>query len=362
MKDDLKYWLAFSHVNQIGSARLLRLQKHFSTLELAWQAKPSDYLAAGLDQRTVDYLLLAKNSIDPDNLLTELERHQIGVCLFTDENFPPLLKQIYDPPAILYFRGQLVTEGITLAIVGTRRISAYGAQVVKDIIPHLCQYHLITVSGLALGVDALVHQETLAVGGKTIAVLGNGLDDANLYPSSNRYLAQKIIASGGVIFSEYPPGTLPLKQHFPRRNRLIAGLSQGVLIIEGDIESGSLITAAAALEQNREIMAIPGSIYSPNSAGPNELIKKGAHLIRNYRDVMDIMDLKEISQTNEIPTPTDPQQKLIWQILSNEPLEIDELIRQTGLGAADVNIQISIMELKKMVRKMTDGKISKNQS
>lgn len=360
MKDDLKYWLAFSQVNQIGPARLMRLRKYFTDLKIAWQAKPTDYLAAGLDQRTVDYLLLAKKLIDPDNLLTELERHQISVCLFTDENYPPLLKQIYDPPAILYYRGKLVTEGMTLAIVGTRRISPYGTQLVKDIIPPLCQYHLITVSGLALGVDALVHQETLAGGGKTIAVLGNGLDDANLYPSSNRYLAKKIIAADSVIISEYPPGTLPLKQHFPRRNRIIAGLSQGVLIVEGDIESGSLITASAALEQNREVMAIPGSVYSPNSTGPNELIKKGAHLIRNYRDIMDILDLKEISQTNQTPTPTDPQQKLIWEILNHEPLEIDEIIRQTGLGAADVNMQISIMELKKMIRKMTNNKIAKN--
>lgn len=359
MNADLKYWLAFSRINQIGSARLLRLHKYFTDLEIAWNAKPSDYLATGLDQRTIDYLILTKKLIDPDKLLTELEHYGINVCLFIDENYPPLLKQIYDPPAILYYRGKLINEGITLAIVGTRKNSPYGTQIVKDIIPPLCQYHLITVSGLALGIDALVHQETLAVGGKTIAVLGSGLDDANLYPSTNRYLAQKIISAGGLVISEYPPGTMPLKQHFPRRNRIIAGLSQGVLIIEGDIDSGSLITAAVALEQNREIMAIPGSVYSPNSAGPNELIKKGAHLIRNYHDIIDILDLKEISQPYQITTPTDPQQKIIWEILNHEPLEINEIIRKTGLKAADVNAQISIMELKKMIKKLTNGKIAK---
>ncbi len=360
MEDDLKYWLAFSRINQIGPARLIRLQKYFTNLKIAWEALPEEYLAAGLDQRTVDHLIMEKKSIDPDELLMELERHHIGVCLFSDKNYPPLLKEIYDPPAILYYRGKIINEGITLAIVGTRKISPYGTQLVKDIIPPLCQYNFITVSGLALGVDALVHQETLAVGGKTIAVLGNGLDDANLYPSSNRYLAKKIIDNGGSIISEYPPGTMPLKQHFPRRNRIISGLSQGVLIIEGDIESGSLITAAAALEQNREVMAIPGSIYSSNSAGPNELIKRGAHLIRNHHDIIEIFDLKEISQTNHSSEPTDPQQKLIWQILATEPMEIDEIIRQTGLPAATVNTQISIMELNKKIRKMTNGKIAKN--
>jgi len=359
MHKDLKYWLSFSRVPQIGSSRLLRLLKYFPDLKTAWEATQSDYLAAGLDQRTVNYLHLSKKSIIPDSLVAELEKYQIKICLFIDADYPPLLKQIYDPPALLYYRGQLINNQPLLAIVGTRKISAYGIQVIKDLIPPLCQYQLVTVSGLALGVDALVHQKTIQANGQTMAVLGSGLDDENLYPSSNRFLAKQIITNGGAIISEYPPGTLPLKQHFPRRNRIISGLTSGVLVIEGDIESGSLITAASALEQNREVMAVPGSIYSANSTGPNQLIKQGAHMITHYRDILEILDLQEISATSQPAAPTDPQQKIIWDILSSEPITVDELIRQTGLNAAIINMHLSLLELNNLVHKMADGKIIK---
>ncbi len=352
---DLKYWLAFSHLPQIGAARLLSLLKFFPNLKTAWQASDQEINQTNLDQRSKENIILHRVNIDPDKLLAEVEKQQIKIWLFTDQSYPPLLKEIYDPPAILYYRGDLNIQKNTLAIVGTRKISPYGTQIVKDLIPPLCHYHLVTVSGMALGVDALVHQETLSADGQTVAVLGNGLDDANLYPSSNRYLAKKIIAAGGLLISEYPPGTLPLKQHFPRRNRIISGLSQAVLVIEGDIESGSLITATTALEQNREVMAVPGSIYANNSAGPNNLIKKGAHLISGYQDIIDILNLQEIYQP-PIAQPTDPKQQLIIEILTSQPMDIDEIIRRTQIPAAEINMHLSIMELQKMIKKMADGK------
>jgi len=356
---DLKYWLAISRLSQIGSARLLKLWHYFKNMEAAWNASRESLREAKLDERSIEIFFLEKNKINPEELLTELDEHHIQVARIIDPIYPPLLKQIYDPPALLYFLGKLEDEHTPLAIVGTRKISSYGTRLIKDIVPHLVAQEITTISGLALGVDALVHIETLRAQGRTIAVLGGGLDSQNLYPSSNRYLANKIVAENGSLISEYPPGTMPLKQHFPRRNRIISGLAQGVLIVEGDLESGSMITAQLALDQNREIMAIPGSIYSSNSSGPNNLIKKGATLITSYNDILEVLNLKEISTPQKTYVPINEIEKIILDFLNADTQDIDEIIRKSGKSTAVIHSCLTILELKHVIRKLDNNTIVK---
>lgn len=348
---DLKYWLAFTHLPNIGPLRLMRLVKYFPDLATAWQATGQDYLAAGLEPKIVAALSHEKTLINPDELLQQLTEHKISAIHLKDENYPPLLKQIYDPPPVLYCLGNISQEQTKLAVVGTRKISTYGQQLVRNIIPQLVNQHITTISGLALGVDALVHQTTLEQGGMTVAVLGGGLDEQNLYPSSNRYLAKKIVAAGGLLISEYPPGTLPLKQHFPKRNRLISGLASGVLIIEGSQQSGSLITARCALEQNREVMTIPGNIYSVNSAGPNSLIKQGATPVTEIEDILNCLNLQIIQETSQrLAAPSDEQEAVILDIIGQQPLTLDEIIRQSKLPAALVGSKLTLLEIKGFIK------------
>ncbi len=349
---DLKYWLAFTRLPNIGPARLQRITKYFSDLTTAWQASGSEYIAAGIEPKIAATLNHEKTLINPDELLAELDQHNISAVHIKNKDYPSTLKQIYDPPSVLYYKGKLNQDQTILAVVGTRKISNYGIQVVKDIIPQLVGQHITTISGLALGVDALVHQTTIEAGGQTIAVLGGGLDEQNLYPSANRHLANKILAADGVIISEYPPGTLPLKQHFPKRNRLISGWARGVLIIEGNIDSGSLITARSALEQNREVMAIPGSIYAAGSAGPNSLIKLGAAMVSEVEDILNCLNLQLINQSQSSPAfiPDDKEEAKILKIMTREPVELDELIRQSKLPAATVTSKLSVLEIQGLVK------------
>ncbi len=347
----IAYWLALSQAPQLGPLRLNRLWQALGTAANIWQADKNELQQAGLDQRSLDLLLEYRRQTNPEKLLTELDQHDIKAICWEDDDYPHLLKQIYDPPPVIYFKGSWNQTDINLAIVGTRKISTYGQAIVKKIIPEIVRQQITTVSGLALGVDGLVHQETIQAGGKTIAVLGSGLDNANLYPTSNRYLVEKIINSDGLVLSEYPPGTPPLPQHFPRRNRIIAGLAQGTLVIEADLESGSLITASYALEQNREVMAIPGSIFANGSSGTNKLIKQGAKLVDNINDILDCLQLQIIDkQTSQPFTPANDNEKKIYDTLSSNPIALDEIIRQTQLDSSTVNTTISLLEIKGVVK------------
>ena len=202
--------------------------------------------------------------------------------------YPQLLSQIYDPPAVLYARGnQLLLNQPALAMVGSRQHSSTASLIINQLMPELVSVGLTIISGLAIGIDTLVHQATLDCQGKTIAVLGNGLDNQSIYPRSNYQLAQNILQQGGLLLSEHPLGSQPQPWHFPRRNRLISGLSLGVVIVEAALPSGSLITAKHALEQGREVMAVPGSIMSAQTAGTNYLIKQGAGIITSAQDILD---------------------------------------------------------------------------
>ena len=265
-----------------------------------------------------------------------------------------MLKEIYNPPALLYYKGNLENIDLSIAVVGTRKISNYGKQVTPMIVKPLAENKVVIVSGLAYGVDSLAHQATVEVKGRTIAVLGSGLDRQSIYPSSNRHLADKIIGYDGAVISEYPMGTLPFKGNFPSRNRIIAGLSLGILVIEGSEDSGSLITAQLGLEQNRDVFAVPGNIYQDSSKGPNKLLKMGAKPVLSAQDILEELDFKQIVKYHKPHnvSPENDQEKLILEKLNGEPLHIDKITQATGLSHSLVSSTLALMEMKGLVKNL----------
>ncbi|MCX6811603.1 MAG: DNA-processing protein DprA, partial [Candidatus Berkelbacteria bacterium] len=252
MTEDKKYWLALNSCPEIGAANLYKLANHFSSMKKAWQAG-IELKNAGIKNDIILAIKKARNEINPDEEWKRIEKERIGIITFKENNFPEQLREIPDPPAMLYIKGELKTgDEIAVAIVGTRRMSQYGRQVTEEITSTIAVAGVTVVSGLARGVDAVAHQTALEAGSRTIAILGCGLDEDSIYPPENKILAQKIIKGRGAVISEFHLGTPPLKHHFPMRNRIISGLSVAVLVTECPIPSGALITARTALEQGRD--------------------------------------------------------------------------------------------------------------
>ncbi|NIA18317.1 MAG: DNA-protecting protein DprA, partial [Actinobacteria bacterium] len=351
--NDLKYLIALTHFPKFGPVRIGRIKKRFSFWEDAFHAPTQELIRAGIEENIAEEFAAARNSINPEEIMEKLEKENIKIVAADDKLYPKPLKEIYGPPALIYYRGLLSEdEEFNLAVVGSRKYSSYGQMAVEQIVEDLAKNNLTIVSGLALGIDALAHNATLKARGRTIAVLGSGLDKQSIYPSSNRYLADKIVDSGGAIISEFPIGSPPLKHHFPQRNRVISGLSLGTLVIEASRKSGSLITARFALEQNREVFAVPGSIYSPNSDGANDLIKKGAKTTTCAADIMETLDLAQVSAyiDNKKIIPETPEEENLLNHLKKEPMHINDLIRLTKLDTNIINSTLTIMEMKGMIR------------
>ena len=268
MDKEISFWVALSTHNKIGARTFAKLYKRFKTLEKVWKASRVDIVSCGIDKAQVDAVIEVVSNKDPDKEMSKVKKLGLDVLILPDPKYPKILKEVADPPGVLYVKGTIKPEDeASLAIVGSRKYSEYGRRVVEKIVFEISKSKLTIVSGLALGIDALAHEEALDNNLRTIAVLGCGLDQ--IYPVSNIRLADKILKSGGAIVSEFPVGMPALRYNFPIRNRIIAGLSLGTLVIEGAIESGSLITAQAAIEYNREVFAVPGSIFSEISQGPN---------------------------------------------------------------------------------------------
>jgi len=272
-----------------------------------------------------------------------------------EEGYPVLLKGIKNPPNPLYIQGSFDPNENHLAVVGTRHFSEYGKLVVSRFVKDLAQAGLVIVSGLALGIDSLVHQAALEAGGKTIAVLGSGLDV--IYPYSNRSLVKKIIEKGGAIISEHPLGTKPFKGNFPTRNRIISGISLGVLVIECPEKSGAMITARYAFEQGRKVFAVPGDIFKKNSQGTNKLIKLGARLVEKPQDILEVFGLDEVKVgSNDREVITDEKEKLILKYLSGQQsVHIDRLIELTGLPAREIGEILTTMEIQGKVKSLGNG-------
>jgi DNA processing protein len=279
---------------------------------------------------------------------------EIKTINIKDKNYPRLLKKIKDAPEVLYYRGEILPNENCFAIVGTRRYSSYGKQVALEITGDLAEAGLIIVSGLAPGIDTFSHTAAVERKKRTIAVLGTGLDEKSIYPQSNLKLARKILETGGCLISEYPPGTPGSQFTFPNRNRIISGLSLGVLVVEAKQKSGALITANYAFSQNRKVFAIPGPIYSSNSKGCHYLIKQGAKLVENANDILKELNLLELPKLTSpgLVWGENEEESLILEVLKEEALDIDKIIEKTKLSAQKVASTLAILEIKGKVRNL----------
>lgn len=273
----------------------------------------------------------------------------------SDPAYPPLLAEIAQPPEQLFVRGSLeALAGPCLAVVGTRTPSSYGKQVTPALVASLARAGITIVSGLAIGIDTLAHEAALDAGGQTVAVLGSGVDEPTLYPPQNRMLARRIVEQGGAIVSEFPEGTEPKPFHFPQRNRVIAGLSKGVLVIEAREKSGALITANFALEENRDVFAVPGPITVATSTGPNRLIAAGAQAVVHADAILDAWRIEHLPLAAPSVAPNEPGHPLLAHFPAT-PIHVDDLIRSSGLPAAHVNVELAKLELIGYIRNLGGG-------
>lgn len=289
---------------------------------------------------------------DLKKVLTHLQKQEIRVVGLDEDAYPTLLRHIYDPPLALFIRGTLEPDALMLGVVGTRKMTAYGRRVTHDLVSDLAKHGITIVSGLAFGIDAQAHRATLHEGGTTIAVLGGGVDDQTITPAAHTSLAQDICRGGGAIISEYRPGTIPTKYSFPKRNRIIAGLCSGLLVIEAAHKSGALITADCALEAGRDVFAVPQNITSPTSQGTLGLIKRGATPISSAHDILDILDvpLHELHRESVHVLPTSALEEHILASLTHEGLHIDDVARITKLSSAEISSTLTTMEMKGLVK------------
>ncbi len=353
---EIKYWVGFSFIPSIGRVRLARLESHFANLADAWEAEPTELIRAGLDEKVVRAIISWRPRISLDTEMEKLEAHGVRVLTYRDAGYPSRLKEIYDYPPVLYVKGTLLPEDEwCLAVVGTRRATVYGRQITEEIVADLARSRITIASGLAKGIDSVAHHSALEAGGRSIAVFACGLD--TVYPAENASLAGRI-AERGALVSEHPLGTKPKPEYFPRRNRILSGISLGVLVVEAGNSSGALITANLALEQNREVLAVPGSILSPASRGTNRLIQEGAKLVRDYGDILEELNLGAISQqieVREIIAESDTEAQLLKQ-LSAEPIHVDEVCQTSGLPVSTVSGALAMMELKGLVRSVGNMK------
>jgi len=352
LNEDIKYWVGFNNIPGIGRVRFARLESYFGNLENAWKASAGDLRASGIDSVGLKAITKYRPDISPDQEMEKLGRYGITVLTCKDKQYPSRLKEIYDYPPVIYMRGTLLPEDEwCLAVVGTRRASVYGKQVTEELVADLAQSKITIISGLARGIDTFAHKTALKSGGRSLAVFASGLDI--VYPRENAGLARDLIEQGCII-SEYPLTTRPRAENFPRRNRILSGFSMGVMVIEAGETSGAMITARMALEQNREVFAIPGSILSPTSRGTNQLIQEGAKLVHDYQDILEELNLTTVTrqiEMKEILPETDTEAALL-RLLTAEPIHIDEVCRGSGLKMATVSGTLAMMELKGLVKQL----------
>jgi DNA processing protein len=346
------YIHAFNLLPQFGPVRLQRLQEYFGSFARAFSANPSELEQAGLGPNIVQAWVDFRKNLDLAKSMANLESNKIKICIYTDKDYPKLLASIEHRPPILYYRGSLPQpEENCLAVVGTRHITDYGKMVMPKLVGPLAQYGLVIVSGLAIGVDALAHQIALDNHGRTIAVLAGGIDDASISPGSNFKLACDILNSGGALISEYPPGKASWPQHFVVRNRIIAGLSLGTLVIECKAKSGALITAKCAKKEKRKIYAVPGPISAPFSAGPINLLRAGAKAVTCAEDIWQDLSSKNKPLRKKLVLPANllPVQLKILKLIHKRPCSFQELISITNLPTSELTAMLTTLEIKGLI-------------
>ncbi len=352
MHPQTPYYIALSKVPGVGAARVRRLLDHFGSAETAWHATLGDMLSAGLDAKSAISLVETRRTTSVDADLEQLEKLGGRALSWEDEEYPQRLKEVGGMPPVLYVLGEITPQDTwAVGIVGTRRATHYGREATERIVAGLVEAGVSVVSGMARGIDSVAHKAALNVGGRTLAVLGSGIDV--IYPPENRNLARQLIDEGlGAIIAEYPLGTLPEPANFPPRNRIISGLSLGVLVVEAAAKSGALITVEFALEQGRDVFAVPGPITNKLSEGTNNLIKKGAKCVTCAADILEELDLNMVTEHVEAvrALPTDPTERMLLEHLQDNTRHIDDLTNLTSLPASTVSAVLTMMELKGLVR------------
>ena len=355
--DDLKYWLWLNSIDGVGPIAAKRLLEQFENPRVIWDlTKKQLQMVEGIGEQTANAIIASKNQEHLDKRVNMLKKHNISCLTINRKNYPKNLKEIYSPPIVLYEKGQIELQcDICIAIVGARNATSYGMKAAYDLAKQLSQRGITVVSGMARGIDTAAHKGALEGGGKTIAVLGCGLD--YIYPPENRELMNKILKNG-LILSEYPVGTIPDARNFPARNRIISGISCGTVVIEANIKSGSLITANFALEQNREVFAVPGPIYSKLSAGTNNLIKQGAKLVSSVEDILEELNIEveNYVENNEkeenIYNNLNSDEYRIISEISTMPIHLDNIIKYTGFTIDKINTIITMLELKGLIKQL----------
>lgn len=353
MNKDLKYFIAFNQDLDLGARTMQKLLHHFGTLEEAWYTSLEQYKKLQFPEKIIAKIRELKTKIDPDQELMKVEKLAIRVLTIRDRDYPSLLKEINDPPALLYIRGELLPEDdLALAVVGSREYTYYGRQCLEKLVPQLAESGLTIVSGLALGIDSYAHREALKIThARTIAVLPTGVD--RIYPACHRSLAENIINGRGAAISEFPLGTQSYPNNFPIRNRIIAGLSLGTLVIEASLKSGSFLTAKSSLEYNREVFAVPGSIFSDKSVGTNSLIKMGAKMVTCSQDILEELNItsKKQEKSAQKIIAENKEEEAILKILDREKaLHVDKIVRLVDIDISQLNSILVMMEMKGLVR------------
>ncbi len=359
MNKDLSFYVALSQAPGIGQKRFKILVDNFKSAAEVWNS-PEKLLKQILDTSVFEEFNKFRHNTNPEKLLENIYKKDIKVLALFEKDYPEKLKEIFDPPPVLYIKGELKPEdNFALAVVGTRRVTNYGREVTETLVRQLAASGLTIVSGLARGVDSLAHKTALENGCRTIAVLGCGVDI--VYPPQNFNLAKEVVKNGALV-SEYPPGTAPIPGHFPARNRIISGLSLGTLVTEADEKSGSLITASLALEQNREVFAVPGPIYSQLSKGPSGLIKQGAKLVTLAEDILDELNIEQKQKAEKVKLiiPDNKDEEAIIKLLANEAKHIDQLQRESKFSTEKLNGLLVTMELKNLIKHQGSGEYSIN--
>ncbi|MEA3494172.1 MAG: DNA-processing protein DprA [Candidatus Margulisiibacteriota bacterium] len=356
----MKHLLAINKIEKVGPVTIKKLWEHFGSIENAWEANAENILQVeGINKNAAEAFIQNRNKIDLNQELEAIRKSDIKVLTLEDKNYPTTLKNIYAPPPVLYLKGSLQKQDEkAIAIVGTRRASRYGKEIAKKLAYELSSMGFTIVSGMAAGIDTVAHQGALEAGGRTLAIFGTGVDV--IYPRSNKELSEQISSSGALI-SEFPIGADPDKGSFPRRNRVISGLSMGTIVIEGDYTSGAMITAKCALDQGREVFAVPGNVEIDQSKGPHWLIKNGAKLVETVDDVLEelnmvrpVMTNDKLKMTNECRNYSElsDEQKKIVEVLSLEPKHIDRIVIETSLAISQVSSLLMMLEVKKIIRQL----------
>lgn len=347
IEQDLPYWIAFSRVPTVGRVRIGLLEERFGSLKDAWGASGSELRASGLTPSVVTAVEQVRRVVEPERELERVRNANVTVLTWHDIEYPHAFRNIDDPPPILYVKGTLEPDDeVRVTVVGTRNATAYGKEVTRQLAGDLAGSGVTVVSGLARGVDGIAHDIALKKGGRTIAVVGSGLDV--IYPPEHRSLFERILDNGAVM-SEYPLGAKPEARHFPRRNRLLSGLALGVLVTEAPRDSGARSTVEFALEQNREVFCVPGSIHSPASELNNWLIQQGAKLVMRVEDVLEELHIGTAPRQQPLPDfviADSEQEARLLDALTHEPQHVDELSRSTGIPITQVGSTLAVMEIK----------------